>query len=922
MFKKRDACPFSLSKQIYFFKHVCDLKKVHSMKKSISIILIVLLMLVSPFTVHATETIDFKELFDKHKSVMLIIHPLSGDIYYANSSAASFYGYPVDVLLTMNINDINTLTPEEVAEERLRALEEKRNFFVFKHELASGEIKTVHVYSYPIDIDDETYLFSIIIDQTPYILFQKQQSNMIALLIILLGLGLIIVSAGFLVIKSKNKNLIESEQRFKALHNASFGGIAIHDRGLIIECNEGLSKMTGYSIEELIGMNGLLLIEPSHRDYVMNNITFGYEMPYESVGIGKNGETFPVRIEARNIPYREKQVRVTEFRDITVLKKQEEDKLAIETQWKHLVEAMPLGFNIREMIWDKQSNPIDYRFISINDAYETITGLKRQDIINKTVREVLPNIEQYWIDKYSKVVKYNHIVTIEEYSRDLDKYFKVVAYPFKNNQFVAVVEDVSERRLYEQQLIQMENEKSRIINNLPGVSFKCKFDDNWTMLYLSDYFETLTGYTKSEVLNNNVISYKDMIVLEYREKVMKTEVKSRERNQTCQVEYELVRKDGKRVWVWEKGKAFLHDGEWFIEGFLMDITNRKQYEENILYTSKHDFLTGLPNRRFFDEVIKKLDKPKYHPLLIAMIDIDGLKLINDTYGHKIGDQVIREVAVLLKDCCGDTSFIARVGGDEFLIISPNTSVETFKKKRNNLLLKIAEIKIKDIQLSLSFGIAIKTNTSEDIEDVITNAENNLYANKVLHGQSLRNQVIIALFDALKEKYEEERYHSDRVSRYCVLMGEELNLTQNEKLELELAGRMHDIGKITIPDQILKKPGALTDEEWEIMKNHTTNGYQILRSADQYSELAEYALTHHERIDGKGYPQGLVGEDIPLFSRIIGICDAYEAMTADRPYRKALSNEVAIEELERCAGTQFDSKLVKIFVKKVLTKEQS
>jgi HD-GYP domain-containing protein (c-di-GMP phosphodiesterase class II) len=122
----------------------------------------------------------------------------------------------------------------------------------------------------------------------------------------------------------------------------------------------------------------------------------------------------------------------------------------------------------------------------------------------------------------------------------------------------------------------------------------------------------------------------------------------------------------------------------------------------------------------------------------------------------------------------------------------------------------------------------------------------------------------------------------------------------------------------VHDHILKKPGKLTDEEWTIMKSHTTNGYQILRSADQYSSLADYSLTHHERYDGKGYPQGLKGEDIPLYSRIIGICDAYEAMTADRPYRKALTKEVAIAELKRCSGTQFDPRLVEVFINEVVS----
>jgi HD-GYP domain-containing protein (c-di-GMP phosphodiesterase class II) len=153
-----------------------------------------------------------------------------------------------------------------------------------------------------------------------------------------------------------------------------------------------------------------------------------------------------------------------------------------------------------------------------------------------------------------------------------------------------------------------------------------------------------------------------------------------------------------------------------------------------------------------------------------------------------------------------------------------------------------------------------------------------------------------------------------------MMGDKLNLTKNEILELEFAGLIHDIGKITIPDSILKKPGKLTEDEWTIMKTHTTHGYQILRSADKYSKLADYALTHHERWDGKGYPKGIKEEEIPLFSRIICICDAFEAMTSDRPYRKALPVESAIEELIRCSGSQFDPYLVNLFVKKVLIDE--
>ncbi|MDZ4195757.1 MAG: HD domain-containing protein, partial [Candidatus Izemoplasmatales bacterium] len=259
---------------------------------------------------------------------------------------------------------------------------------------------------------------------------------------------------------------------------------------------------------------------------------------------------------------------------------------------------------------------------------------------------------------------------------------------------------------------------------------------------------------------------------------------------------------------------------------------------------------------------------------------------------------------------------------EFIVVSTKMDIFEFKRMRNEVIEQVSTQKILDIPISLSFGIAIKSNETESINDLIIKAENDMYSKKVLHNESSRNQVITALFDSLKEKYKEERVHSDRVSRYCFSMGEILKLTKNDVLELEIAGRMHDIGKITIPDSILKNPGKLSEVEWDIMKSHTTNGYQIMRSADKYSKLADYALTHHERWDGKGYPKGLKEEEIPLFSRIICICDSFEAMTSDRPYRKALPVKDAVEELLRCSGSQFDPYLVELFVKKVIADNYS
>lgn len=185
--------------------------------------------------------------------------------------------------------------------------------------------------------------------------------------------------------------------------------------------------------------------------------------------------------------------------------------------------------------------------------------------------------------------------------------------------------------------------------------------------------------------------------------------------------------------------------------------------------------------------------------------------------------------------------------------------------------------------------------------------------KLVEGVSARNHTIKAILTTLTEKHELERINSERVSNICYMIGEKMGLNKDSLKELKLSGLFHDIGKISIPDSILFKPDKLSKEEYEIIKDHTKNGYQILRAADAYSDFAEHALYHHEKMDGSGYPDGLKGKDIPLFARIISVADAYEAMTSDRPYRKALPIEKAMQELETFKGTQFDKKIVDIFI---------
>jgi diguanylate cyclase (GGDEF)-like protein/PAS domain S-box-containing protein len=355
-------------------------------------------------------------------------------------------------------------------------------------------------------------------------------------------------------------------------------------------------------------------------------------------------------------------------------------------------------------------------------------------------------------------------------------------------------------------------------------------------------------------------------------------------------------------------------------GNQQDVTTRIREQREIEYLSNHDYLTGLMNRRYYFEQFKQLDKPENYPLGIMMFDVNGLKIVNDAFGHAIGDIALQKIGNVLKETFKQKTIISRIGGDEFAVLLPNISLELLQQYKDQLKLEVNKQKIENIELSLAIGYELKKSIEENCDEILKLAENRMYRHKSIEGSSIRKRAISAILQTLTEKYDTEREHSERVSHLCRLVGQQLKLREDELNGLEQAGMFHDIGKISIPDSILDKPGRLTDEEYDIIKTHTEVGYQILRAADEYSDLAIHALHHHERWDGKGYPSGLKGKDIPLFSRIIGVADAYEAMTAVRLYRPKMSKENAISEIKKYSGTQFDPKIASVFVEEVLTKQ--
>ena len=338
------------------------------------------------------------------------------------------------------------------------------------------------------------------------------------------------------------------------------------------------------------------------------------------------------------------------------------------------------------------------------------------------------------------------------------------------------------------------------------------------------------------------------------------------------------------------------------------------YRKELEYKSFHDGLTNLYNRRFFEEELERLDTKRQLPISIIMADLNGLKLINDSYGHEKGDEVLVKTAEILKETLRAEDILARQGGDEFAVLLPKTNNEQLNRIIKRIKNKVERVNNKrNMPISIALGSAIKKDSAEEINEVLKKADDNMYQNKLSESKSSKSKIIKELLNSLSAKSNETKDHSVRMRDLAVEFGNKLRLAHSKINRLSLLASMHDIGKTSIPEDILKKPGQLTDKEWEIIKRHSEQGYKIASASEEFILIAEDILAHHEHWDGSGYPRGLKGEEIPYLARIISIIDAYDVMTNERPYSKAISKDKALAEIKRCAGSQFDPELAQDFI---------
>ncbi len=495
----------------------------------------------------------------------------------------------------------------------------------------------------------------------------------------------------------------------------------------------------------------------------------------------------------------------------------------------------------------------------------------------------------------------------------------------QNNMHLCILEDISARKQAEEALLESERSKAVLLSHLPGLAYRCKFDRNWTMEFVSEGCEPLTGYLPESLVANRDLSYSDLVAPEYRDLLWAEWEQVLQQHRHFRYEYQIITKSGSHKWVLELGQfIFAENGTIAaLEGIVIDITEQKMREAQISYLNNHDYLTGLYNRSYFEREKKRFSSDKYLPLSVMVCDINGVRLINDAFGLAEGDRLICDIAHILQSHTRVTDILSRTGGDEFTLLLPNTTEaeadEIFGRITHTIDQYKQDEKGRTIEASVSFGFSTMT-CSGAIDQTLANAEERLNHRKLLTQKSSHNAILSSIMATLYARSQETEEHGKRLTHLTRQIGERMGLDAGALDELELLSMLHDIGKIGVDDRILNKPARLNAEEWELMKRHSEIGYRIALSSPELEHVAPYILYHHEQWNGTGYPQGLKGEEIPLPSRILTVADAYDAMTENRVYHRAIPQADALAEIERCAGSQFDPTVARLFIDVIVSAE--
>ena len=607
--------------------------------------------------------------------------------------------------------------------------------------------------------------------------------------------------------------------------------------------------------------------------------------------------------------------------DITEQKKAESALIISEANYRRLFEAAKDGI----LVLDAETGKIT----SVNPFLVNLLGYTEDEFLEKFVwdlgvfRDILANRDHFLELQRKEYIRYENLPLQTVDGRQVHVEFVSNVYMVGTRKVIQCnIRDITERKRLEAAL---EKEKRMYEITLLSVGdgvISC--DNKNRIIFLNKAAELLTEWPQAEAKNlplETVFHIVDEFTRRKSENILQEEIESTKMFER-DLHILLITRYGIERAVEYTVAPIIEENGAVVGSVLVfrDFSEKRSEQKKIEFLSYHDQLTGLYNRRFYEEELSRLDTKRNLPLAIVMGDVNGLKLVNDSFGHIVGDELLKKVASVMQAACRADDILARLGGDEFVLVLPKTDSFGAEQVIQRIKELMEKEKVNAVDLSVSFGYEVKRDEQDSMAEIFKCAEDHLYRHKLYESLSMRSQTISLVLNALFEKNTREMLHSKRVGEICEHIAIKMGLSEENIRNLKTAGLMHDIGKIGIDESILNKSTRLTDAEWEDMKRHPEIGYRILSSVSEFSEIAVCVLEHHERWDGTGYPRGLKGDEICLEARIVGFADAYDAMTRGRAYRSALGVKEALVEIHSCAGAQFDPDIVRLFANDILGEE--
>jgi len=485
------------------------------------------------------------------------------------------------------------------------------------------------------------------------------------------------------------------------------------------------------------------------------------------------------------------------------------------------------------------------------------------------------------------------------------RWFEIAAAPVMDNQeqvigYAGYARDITELKKALDSLRQQVEELNRFFSVSLDIMVISSKDG--TLLKLNRAWQTTLGYELSDSVGRNIIEFIHPEDIQSSKTILE---KLAEEEEVHSFINRIRCKDGSYCSLEWKS----HPYQDVVYASARDVTDKLRLLQEAEYLSFHDYLTGLYNVRYMEDAMTRMDTRRNFPFSLVAVDVNGLKLTNDAFGHETGDRLLKKTAKILKEACRSDDIVCRIGGDEFMLLLPKTSKVQAEAVKSRILRLADNAFVDNSEVSLAMGIGTKNHPSQGMEDIRKQADSAMYKDKLITSKNMKIRVIKRILQNIEEHYGREHQHLERVARISRAIGQKMGLSAQEVTRLELAASLHDVGKIILDPAILNKPGSLNYLELEQVRRHSDVGYQILKAVDDYAPLAEIVLSHHERLDGNGYPAGLRGEEIPLLSRILAVADSYEAMTAERSYKLTRKPKEAIEELKSLVGTQYDSLVI-------------